>query len=75
MRRLLLAELVDSRKGHSGGFRLGPPPGEVTFMAILEAIDHAPRPDRCAFGWGACDASAPCVLPAAWSELSGTFVR
>lgn len=75
MRRLVLAKLVHGRKGHGGGFRLRQPPAQVTFMAVLEAIEHAPRPDRCAFGWGTCDSNAPCVLHSAWSELSGTFVR
>ena len=75
MRRLVLAKLVDSRKGHGGGFRLAQPPARITFLAVLSAVDLAPEPNRCAFGWGACDPRHPCVLHSVWSELSETFVR
>lgn len=70
MRRLVLEKLVESRKGHGGGFRLAQPARDIRFLDVLRAADHLPVPDRCAFGWGSCDAKHPCSLHQAWSELN-----
>ncbi|HFE47090.1 MAG TPA: transcriptional regulator, partial [Nannocystis exedens] len=40
MRRLVVAGLVDSQRGHGGGFRLAKPPGAIRFFDILEAMDY-----------------------------------
>ncbi|MCW8140273.1 MAG: Rrf2 family transcriptional regulator [Planctomycetota bacterium] len=73
LRRLVVAGLLDSRKGHHGGFALARPPAEVRFADILQAVGHSPDPTRCAFGWGECDPDAPCPLHDAWSQLTASF--
>ena len=73
LRRLVLADLLDSRKGRGGGFTLARPPGEISFRDVLIAIDTYPKEGRCAFGWGACDASRPCPLHESWSSMSERF--
>lgn len=70
LRRLVLADLLKSQKGLGGGFSLSRPPREIAFIDILSAIDAYPTPDRCAFGWGSCDAADPCPLHQAWSRLN-----
>jgi len=73
LRRLVLAGLLDSQKGHGGGFILARPPSEIRFQDVLAAVDAYPAPDRCAFGWGACNPGDPCPLHESWSQLSGSF--
>lgn len=73
LRRLVLAGLLESQKGHGGGFILARPPSEIRFQDVLAAVDAYPAPDRCAFGWGACNPDDPCPLHESWSRLGGSF--
>lgn len=73
LRRLVLAGLLDSRKGRGGGFTLARPPKDISFRDVLVAIDTYPKEGRCAFGWGACNASQPCLLHGSWSSMSERF--
>jgi Rrf2 family protein len=73
LRRLVLAGLLVSRKGQGGGFALGRRPDQISFRDVLEAVDAYPREDRCAFGWGSCDASHPCPLHGPWTRMSQEF--
>ncbi len=75
MRRLVLGRLVLSRKGHGGGFTLARPARQVRFAEILAAGDFVPEVNRCAFGWGSCDAKKPCPLHPAYSQLNESFQR
>jgi len=74
LRRLVLAELLDSQKGQGGGFSLSRPPAEILFIEILNAVDALPADGRCAFGWGNCDQLMPCPLHGAWSRISRHIV-
>jgi Rrf2 family protein len=69
LRRLVVAELLVSRKGQGGGFALARPAAEIPFIDILEAIGALPTDGRCAFGWGNCDQLSPCPLHGSWSRL------
>lgn len=73
LRKLVVAGLLVSQKGHHGGFALARPPAAVRFLDVLEAVGHRPDPTRCAFGWGECDPAAPCPLHDAWTELTASF--
>jgi len=75
LRRLVLAELLVSRKGQGGGFALARPAAEIPFIEILEAVDAFPTDGRCAFGWGNCDQLSPCPLHGAWSRLNNHLQR
>jgi Rrf2 family protein len=73
LRRLVLAGVLESRKGQGGGFSLARPLEEITFRDILAAVDAYPAPSRCAFGWGSCDPEHPCPLHESWSLMSEHF--
>jgi len=73
LRRLVLAGVLESQKGQGGGFSLARPPGQITFRAVLTAVDAYPASEGCAFGWGTCDAVNPCPLHGAWSRMSREF--
>ena len=70
LRRLVVADLLESQKGQGGGFALARPPREITFEAVLTAIDAYPEQGRCAFGLGNCRDLNPCPLHVSWSRLS-----
>lgn len=69
LRRLVVAGLIEGKRGWHGGFRLALRPDQITFFAVLVAVDCAPELGRCAFGYGACDGENPCPLHDAWSEV------
>lgn len=69
LRKLVVAGLVDSLKGHHGGFRLARPPQTVTLEEVLRAVDFDPQPTSCAFGFARCNPDRPCALHPAWAEL------
>jgi len=75
LRRLVVAGLLSSRRGQGGGFALTRPPEEIRLLDVLAAVDTPAEPGRCAFGWGACDAGAPCPLHAAWAPMGESFQR
>ncbi len=72
LQRLTAAGLLESHKGHHGGFRLRKPASRIRLLDVLAAVDSLPEPRTCVFGWGPCKASEPCLLHPAWSELSGS---
>jgi Rrf2 family protein len=73
LRKLVLAGLLSSQKGHHGGFALCLPPEDITFRMVLDAVDFDTEQDRCAFGYATCDPKNPCPLHPAWTELNETF--
>lgn len=73
MRRMVTAGLVESRRGHGGGFYLALPLEEIRFADILGALGPGTDPHLCAFGWGQCNETAPCPLHEVWSELNRNF--
>lgn len=73
LRRLVLAGLLHSRKGHGGGFSLALRPQEIRFMDILAAVDAYPTHGLCVFGWGDCNYRHPCPLHDTWLGMSDAF--
>lgn len=73
LRRLVVAGLLSSRRGQGGGFALTRPPDEIRLLDVLVAVETPAEPGRCAFGWGTCDAGAPCPLHAAWAPMGEAF--
>lgn len=74
MRRLVLAGLVDAKRGHHGGFLLARSPEEIPFIDVLEAVDFQTEARHCAFGLGQCNPDSPCALHPAYSALNDCFL-
>lgn len=73
LQRLVHGGLVTSVRGARGGFVLARPPGEVTILSILEAID-GPLPERhCLLGNATCFLSS-CALSALEAEARSLLV-
>lgn len=47
MHSLVMAGLVKSRRGPTGGFALARPPEEISMLAVVEAVGPLPRIERC----------------------------
>jgi len=75
MRRLVLADLVSSARGHGGGFALTRAPTTIRIFDVLEAVDFQPAEGRCAFGVGQCNPKSPCALHPAYTGLHATFLK
>lgn len=69
MRALTTSGLLDSKKGHNGGFLLARPASEIRFIDVLEAVDFKPNAEHCLFGLGNCNAENPCPLHYEWAVL------
>jgi len=68
MRRLVVAKLVRSQRGHGGGFGLARPAAKIALTDVLRAIDIE-FDGGCAFGYEQCDPANPCVLHPIWTRL------
>ncbi len=70
LRKLVVAGLLSSRKGHKGGFTLARAPETIRLLDVLEAVGQGLVPDHCSFGWGKCNPADPCPLHPAWVQFS-----
>jgi Rrf2 family protein len=50
MRDLVLARLVVSQRGPRGGFSLALPPGQISILDIVDAVDPIRRIEKCPLG-------------------------
>jgi Rrf2 family transcriptional regulator, nitric oxide-sensitive transcriptional repressor len=74
MRKLVLARLVLSQRGHGGGFRLRRPLAQIPVRDALAALD-LDLGTQCAFGFAACDPLQPCALHPLWSRMHDSLER
>jgi len=75
MRKLVVAGLVDSSRGHHGGFLLTRDPTLISLLEVLTAIEFDLESCECAFGVGLCDPTRPCELHDGWSGLQRSFAE
>ncbi len=73
MRRLVAAGLLNSQKGHGGGFILARPLSEIYFSDVLKAVNYDTEPAVCVFGWEECSEDKPCPLHFFWRDLKEYF--
>ncbi len=50
LRDLVVGGLVISQRGPSGGFSLARPPGQITMLDVVNAVDEIPRIRKCPLG-------------------------
>lgn len=75
MRKLVAAKLVIPSKGPGGGFRLARRKESIRFLDIIAAVGEEPQPDHCVFGWGRCNAAAPCPMHPSFSKINEQIWR
>jgi Rrf2 family protein len=62
-------QLLGSRKGPKGGFRLRLPAKDITLFHIVEAIDGVSFMEDCIMGFPACSGKNPCPMHTQWESL------
>lgn len=72
LRKLVEAKLLDSVKGHHGGFRLAVEARAITVGAVLRAMGEPLDLKVCAFGFARCDPTRPCPLHPIFAGLNDT---
>lgn len=63
------SEIIESKKGKSGGFKLAKHPSEIKLIDIVEAIDGLDSFNSCVLGFPHCSPEKPCPVHDQWGEL------
>ncbi|GAB1371971.1 Rrf2 family transcriptional regulator [Candidatus Kapaibacterium sp.] len=69
LQTLTSSEIVDSKKGNSGGFFLNQSAEHVRLIDIVAAIDGLDIFHRCVLGFEGCNMSEPCPVHDHWGKL------
>ncbi|MCB1153960.1 MAG: Rrf2 family transcriptional regulator [Deltaproteobacteria bacterium] len=70
LRSMVLAGLLESQRGHHGGFILAKRPDEIPLEDIMSAVSFRLETEKCAFGIGKCNPDNPCMLHDSWMKLN-----
>jgi Rrf2 family transcriptional regulator, iron-sulfur cluster assembly transcription factor len=62
MRDLVRAGLVVAQTGRTGGYRLGRPAGEISLLAVIEALEGDTRRQTCVLRGGPCARDGRCAV-------------
>lgn len=73
LRKLVVAGLLASVKGHGGGFTLARQASAIRLIDVLRAVEAPCATPHCAFGWARCTNEAPCPLHPLWMQLTESF--
>lgn len=66
--------LVESQKGHGGGFRLSRAPEKITLFDVVESIDKISRRQGCFLGQLLCSPASACAVHDRWSKVLETYM-
>ena len=73
---LAKAELVESKRGKTGGYRLGMKPEEITVADVVRAAEGGISPVACPECDGnTCSRSGKCLTVDLWKQLDGMIER
>ncbi len=75
LQALALANLLNSMRGRTGGFRLNRPAENIKVMEVLEAVENVNRITvDCFLGLDQCSDSAPCPMHDTWKLFRKDFL-
>ncbi|HYM84454.1 MAG TPA: Rrf2 family transcriptional regulator [Candidatus Dormibacteraeota bacterium] len=69
MRDLVVAGLVESETGRTGGYRLARPAGSITLLEVVEAIEGDTRRLTCVLRGGPCGRDGYCAVHATFAGV------
>jgi Rrf2 family iron-sulfur cluster assembly transcriptional regulator len=64
------AGILSSRRGPTGGFKLGVAPERLTLARIIEVVDDPAPKDMCLIDNTRCSDRRPCALHGRWKKVS-----
>ena len=73
--QLSIAGLLHTSRGAHGGVTLARAPGDITLLAVVEAIDGPIQLNECVANPGICTFEANCPIRSVWCEAQGDLVR
>jgi len=74
LRLLVRAGIVSSKKGVHGGFTLGRPPEEISFLEVLEALEGPVAVNRCQSPIEDCGQKGCCSMEPIWTRVQDAMV-
>ena len=60
------AGMIHTKRGLGGGVALARPAGEVTLLAVAQAVQAVDRKPRCILGMATCSDDKPCPMHGFW---------
>lgn len=72
--QLSIAGLLDTSRGARGGVKLARNPGDISLLAVIEAINGPIRLNICVENKGICALEGDCPLQLVWSEVQAELV-
>ena len=70
LKRLTRAGLVESLRGHQGGYRLARVPQQISVAEIIQALDGPLGLTECSADGGSCDHEPNCNVKVNWQKIS-----
>jgi len=75
MRKLTVAELVESRRGVGGGYCLSRPAEQISMLQVVEAVEGSAGLNACFLSSDACSCERPCGAHAAFAGVRAEMFR
>lgn len=75
MKTLASKELVLSKKGLGGGFKLNPKKKKLSFLDVCVALDDPITKDSCFLGKKVCSGATACAVHSDWISMKGEMLK
>jgi Rrf2 family transcriptional regulator, iron-sulfur cluster assembly transcription factor len=75
LQRLVMAGLLRSARGPTGGYGLEAPPDRISLFDIKAAVDGTAELEACAVGLERCSDEMPCPLHDTWKPIRQEIKR
>lgn len=69
------AGLVQSVRGAQGGYHIAKPPGEITLLHVIDALEGPLELSECMTDEGCCSRSCQCPVRSIWQRLTDSINR
>lgn len=74
LQNLVRMQILESRKGSRGGFRLARECTEITLYEVVDAIENLAQKRRCLLGQAECSDERACPLHEFWTVQSDKYL-
>lgn len=74
LQNLVRMQILESRKGSKGGFRLARDPDQITLYEVVNAIENLGQTRRCLLGQAECSDDRACPLHEFWVKQTGSYL-
>jgi Rrf2 family protein len=75
LQNLVRMQILESRKGSRGGFRLARDHDEITLFEIVNAIENLSQTRRCLLGQAECSDERACPLHEFWVTQTNRYME